>query len=419
MTNFDAIPRGPANLTNPLPIPSPAPDGKPGRSIDTGKGRIFPCDRCGADLVFSIGQQSLQCPYCGEIQRLEHHNNVPIVERDYLKMLANLQRQRESKSTDEESEQASTQHAVRCDSCGAEVVFQGTLTSSSCPYCACPLQRDKVHDSVSRIPVDGMLPFLIPPERAAENLRSWVKSLWWAPNEFLRQGANGKFNGVYLPFFTFDALAYAQYSGRRGDAYFVTIGEGNNRRTERRVKWSSAGGEFEQFFDDVLIISANVEHAELVRNLEPWPLESLISYTPEVLAGFFSRTYDIPLEDSFNYARQLIESALAEAARRRIGGDEQQVTSLQANYSRITYKHLLLPVWLLAYRYRNQTYQVMMNATTGAVSGQRPYSVVKIAFAMTLAVIAAIIFWGLFGSSDSVHFSPNELQFGPGIRFGR
>ncbi|WP_010584857.1 hypothetical protein [Schlesneria paludicola] len=402
----------------PLPPPSSAPDGKPGRSIDAGKGRIFPCDRCGADLVFSIGQQSLQCPYCGQIQRIEHQNRVPIVERDYLKMLAKLQRQRESKSL-EEDDQATTQHAVRCDSCGAEVVFQGTLTSSSCPYCACPLQRDKVHDSVSRIPVDGMLPFLVPAETAAENLRAWVKSLWWAPNEFLKQGASGKFNGVYLPFFTFDTLAYTTYTGRRGDAYFITVGEGNNRRTERRVNWSSAGGEFEQFFDDVLIIAANGQHADLVRSLEPWPLDSLISFTPEVLAGFFSRTYDIPLEDSFSYARQLIEAALAQSARQRIGGDEQQITSLNANYSRITYKHLLLPVWLLAYRYRNETYQVMINATTGVVSGQRPYSAVKIAFAITLAVIVALFFWGLSGSSDGIHFSANDLQFGQEIHFGR
>ena len=302
----------------PLQTSDSTPDEKPGRSIDDGKGRIFPCDRCGADLVFSIGQQSLQCPYCGEVQRLEHHNDIPIVERDYLKMLAQLQRQRDSSPS--EDDEPTTQHAVRCDSCGAEVVFQGNLTSSQCPYCACPLQRDKVHDSVSRIPVDGMLPFLIPAEQAAENLRAWVKSLWWAPNEFLKQGANGKFNGVYLPFFTFDALAYTQYAGRRGDAYFITVGEGNNRRTERRVNWTSAGGEFEQFFDDVLIIAAIEQRPDLVRSLEPWPLDSLIPFTPEVLAGFFSRTYDIALEDGFHHARQLIEQALAESARKRIGG---------------------------------------------------------------------------------------------------
>lgn len=378
-------------------------DVRPGRSIDAGKGRIFPCDRCGADLVFSIGQQSLQCPYCGDVKQIELPANVPIVERDYLKMLDRLQRLRESKAVEDET--AIAQHAIRCESCGAEVIFQGTLTSTHCPYCACPLQRDKIHDSVMRIPVDGMLPFAIPQEVAAQKLRAWVLSLWWAPNEFLKQGADGKFNGVYLPFFTYDAMTFTRYSGLRGDAYFVTVGEGNNRRTIRQVNWTTAGGEFQQFFDDVLVISAAGQHSELVHSLQPWPLDQLISFTPEVLAGFFSRTYDVPLEAGFREARGIIEGTLAMEVRQRIGGDEQNITSLNANYSAITYKHLLLPVWLLAYRYRNQTYQVMINATTGVVSGQRPYSAVKITFAVILASILAIVFWSLFGSSNGGHIS--------------
>ena len=368
---------------------------KPGEAIDSGKGRIFPCDRCGADLEFSIGQQSLQCPYCGALKQIEPPTDAPIVERDYIEMLDRLKRLREKQAQDDES--STLEHAIRCDSCGADVIFQGTLTSTHCPYCACPLQRDNIHDSVKRIPVDGVLPFLVPQTRAAENLRSWVKSLWWAPNEFLRQGANGKFNGVYLPFFTYDALTDTRYAGQRGDAYFVTVGEGNNRRTERRVRWTFADGDFQRFFDDVMIIAASKQQTDLVQGLEPWPLERMMSFTPEVLAGFFSRTYDVALEDGFRSARQRIESALAAEVRQRIGGDEQQVQSEKTNYSAITYKHVLLPVWLLAYRYHDKTYQVMINAATGGVSGQRPYSWVKITSAVMLAALTIFTIWAISG----------------------
>jgi DNA-directed RNA polymerase subunit RPC12/RpoP len=389
------------------PLPDPAtPAAKPGASIDSGKGRIFPCDRCGADLEFSIGQQSLQCPYCGSVKQIEIPADTPIVERDYLEMLDRLKRLREKQSQDDESSVA--QHAIRCDSCGADVIFQGTLTSTHCPYCACPLQRDNIHDSVKRIPVDGVLPFLVPQAHAAENLRSWVQSLWWAPNEFLRQGANGKFNGVYLPFFTYDALTYTRYDGQRGDAYFVTVGQGNNQRQERRVRWTYASGEFQRFFDDVLIIAASKQQLDLVVGLEPWPLERMMPFTPEVLAGFFSRTYDVELEDGFRGARQQVDAALAADIRQRIGGDEQQISSQQTNYSAITYKHVLLPVWLLAYRYRDQTYQVMVNAATGEVSGQRPYSWVKITFAVVLAAILGGTIWAFSHSSGGVQFSFQE-----------
>ena len=345
-------------------------------------------------LVFSIGQQSLQCPYCGFLKQIEPPSNAPVVEQDFQQMLERLRHLRESKSADDESE--TNQHAIHCDSCGAEVVFQGTLTSTHCPYCACPLQRDKIHDSVTRIPVDGMLPFLVPQTQAAENLRAWVKSLWWAPNEFLRQqGANGKFNGVYLPFFTYDAMTFTRYAGQRGDAYFVTVGEGKDQRQERRVRWSYTAGEFQRFFDDVLIIAASRQQIGLVNGLQPWPFQNMISYTPEVLAGFFSRTYDVALEDGFKEARSQIEAALATDVRQRIGGDEQQISSQKTNYSAITYKHLLLPVWLLAYRFHGKTYQVMINAATGRVSGQRPYSWVKITSAILFVAAVVGTIWAL------------------------
>ena len=376
---------------------------KPGESIDSGKGRVFPCDRCGADLVFSIGQQSLQCPYCSAIKQIAPPKDIPIVERDYLKALERLQRLREKNSDEEET--AHKQHAIRCRSCGADVIFQGTLTSSQCPYCASPLQRDNIHDSVSRLPVDGVLPFLIPQTTAAENLRTWVKSLWFAPNEFLKQGANGKFNGVYMPYFTYDALTLTRYAGQRGDVYFVTVGEGNNRRTVQQIRWSYRDGAFKRFFDDVMTIAASRQHIDLVEALEPWPLDRLMPFTPEVLAGFYSRTYDVELEDGFRSARQRMEAVLASEVRQRIGGDTQQIQSQQTNYSAVTYKHILLPVWLLAYRYRDKTYQVMMNAATGEVSGQRPYSWVKITFAMLLAAILFATFWGLSNHRSGLHFS--------------
>lgn len=382
--------------------PPRGPRRKPGESIDAGKGRVFPCDRCGADLVFSVGQQSLQCPYCAAIKQIEPPRDVPIVERDYLEMLERLKRIKEKEGAEAENE--NTQHAIRCSACGADVIFQGTLTSSQCPYCASPLQRDNIHDSVSRIPVDGVLPFLIPQATAAANLRAWVKSLWWAPNEFLRQGVTGKFNGVYMPFFTYDSMTYTRYAGQRGDIYLVTVGEGNNRRTEQRIRWTYRSGDFQRFFDDVPIIAVGQQHLDLVEALEPWPLDRMIPFTPEVLAGFYSRTYDVELDDGFQFARQRIESSLSMEVRQRIGGDTQQVHSQQTNYSAVTFKHILLPVWLLAYRYRGKTYQVMMNAATGEVSGHRPYSWVKIGFAVLFATILIFIFWAMSGNHGDVRF---------------
>ena len=215
-----------------------------------------------------------------------------------------------------------------------------------------------------------------------------------------------------MPYFTYDALTYTRYAGQRGDTYLVTVGEGNNRRTEQRVRWTYRDGAFQRFFDDVTIIAATKQHIDLVEALEPWPLERMLPFTPEVLAGFFSRTYDVDLEDGFRNARQRVESMLSIEVRQRIGGDVQQVHSQQTNYSDIKFKHILLPVWLLAYRYRDKTYQIMMNAATGEVSGHRPYSWVKISFAVILSAILIVTFWAVSSSQGGVRFvSDDEVQW--------
>ena len=115
-----------------------------------------------------------------------------------------------------------------------------------------------------------------------------------------------------------------------------------------------------------------------------------------------------------------MEAELSIEVRQRIGGDTQQVDSQQTSYSAVTYKHILLPVWLLAYRYRNRTYQVMMNAATGEVSGQRPYSLAKISMAVILAAILFVTLWSFsnrgglrlsFGDDDFENVSPRRVEW--------
>jgi hypothetical protein len=75
--------------------------------------------------------------------------------------------------------------------------------------------------------------------------------------------------------------------------------------------------------------------------------------------------------------------------RRDIGGDEQRVNSVDTKYSDETFKHILLPIWMAAYKYNNKTYRFVVNGQTGKVQGERPYSAWKIAFAVLLALLAA------------------------------
>ncbi|MBI1902408.1 MAG: hypothetical protein HYS13_15005 [Planctomycetia bacterium] len=353
----------------------------PGESVDAGKGRVFPCDGCGADLTFHIGVQMLKCPYCGHEKQIEIPEGATVVEQDFRAM---LQRMRELHDRGRQPEEGTSE--VRCEACGGTVVFTGPLTSSECPYCATPLQRDNVHTAANRVSVDGVLAFQVDADLARANLAAWVRSRWFAPNEFLKRGVEGKFSGNYLPYWTYDTMTANRYSGERGEHYYVTVGTGKNRRTVRHTRWYPASGAFQRFFDDVLVLASRGLNRKLALNLEPWPLGYCAPFNQQVLAGFFARTYEIDLEEGFLEAKERIDGAIVADVRSRIGGDEQRIHSIQTQYNGITFKHLLLPVWLLAYRYRDKIYQVMVNAATGEVQGERPYSWVKI----TLAIVGAI-----------------------------
>ena len=373
-----------------------------GQTFDSGEGRIFPCDGCGADLEFRIGDQVLACQFCGHVKQIELSDDAAVVEQDFHSMLERIRSWREQaaqkklESGDEEHAGVSTsRNELRCDSCGGNVEFVGTLTSTHCPYCGSPVQLENAHKcEENRIPVDGVLPFQIERQQAKTNLHEWVNSRWFAPNSFRKQGAEGKFNGVYLSYFTVDSMTFTAYSGQRGEHYWVTVGTGKNQRREMRTRWYPASGKFQRFFDDVVVLANTGLNRKFMLALEPWPLQKVVAFNQQMLAGHLARTYDIELDHCFEEAKSRIDDVIQSDVRQRIGGDTQQVHSVNSRYEAITYKHLLLPVWLLAYRYSDKTYQVFVNAATGEVQGERPYSVWKILF----AVIAGLAVTGVIAA---------------------
>lgn len=359
-----------------------APPGPPPPIPQGEGGRTFPCPSCGGDLVFAIGADHLTCPHCGVRQELALDPEARIAEQDLAGALARL---------------AAGHHEVLpngieldCRGCGATVAFTGALTATECAFCGTPLQREDVHRATERLAVDGVLPFRVDHQSAAVTLRKWVASRWFAPGEFKRRGVRGRFAGVFLPFWTFDSMTSTVWQGQRGDAYWVEVGSGKNRRRERRVSWTRVSGSFQCFFDDVVVGAASALPDQLMVALEPWPLAELRPFAESYLAGFQARTYDIALDAGFATGKLRMEAALRADVRRRIGGDEQRIDSMDVRFDALTYKHLLLPLWLMSYQFHDKTFQVAVNATTGELVGERPWSWVKIGLAV-LAVLLVVL----------------------------
>ncbi|MFC3242966.1 hypothetical protein ACFOJ6_12055 [Gordonia humi] len=280
------------------------------------------------------------------------------------------------------------EHEVVCQSCGGTTVFNGSLTATRCPYCATPIQRDDVQDSSARFPLDAIVPLHIGEAKARESIESWINSRWFAPREFKKYRTLGSFTSVYLSYYSYDADTTTSYHGQRGDTYTVTVGSGDNRHTETRIRWRPRSGVVRDRVRDLPEVANTGMDAKRIRDLEPWPIQAAVPYTPEFVAGHFSRTYDLDPQNVFtNAAQPRIDSQIESSIRRDIGGDHQRISSRSTAYDLLQFMYLLLPMWLLTVNYDGRPFQVMVNGLTGEVQGERPWSTVKIAAASILGLI--------------------------------
>lgn len=352
-------------------------------------GNFIKCKDCGANLKYLPGTPYLNCEYCGAKNEIETEA-TEIIENDFESFL-------NEKEHLEDKQEIVT---VKCTNCAASTTLQPNVTSSTCPYCDTPLVVTNASTS-SIIKPSYLLPFKVDRKEATQKFIGWAGSLWFAPTKlklYAQQSAE-KLNGLYMPYWTYDTNTVSDYTGMRGEYYYVsesyTDSEGNRQtRQVQRTRWWPASGTVENEFDDVLIVSSTSLPEGLANELEPWDLPELVAYSDKYLSGFITESYQVDLRTGFEKVKQRIQPTIRSTVERHIGGDVQQVTSIHSDYHDITFKHILLPVWLSSYKYKDKVYRFLINARTGEVQGERPYSAAKIALlVVSIIIVVVTIIW--------------------------
>ena len=284
-------------------------------------------------------------------------------------------------------------HQFVCTSCGART--ESNLTSLACSFCGAPMVADDAAGDL--IQPEAIVPFGIDTKAARTAFVGWVTSRWFAPTALKKVAATESMHGTYLPYWTFDAVTDSDYTGQRGEHYWetetytTTDSEGRSQTQTRQVmktRWYPAWGSVHVVFDDVLVAASRLLPLDVSRKLGPWQLGSAVPYQPDYLSGFQTVRYESDPDEGLAAAKQEMDSGIRDACRQDIGGDEQQVHSVDTTYAELMFKLVLLPVWLATYLHAGRTYQVQVNANTGAVIGERPYSKLKIASAVLAALTA-------------------------------
>jgi DNA-directed RNA polymerase subunit RPC12/RpoP len=403
-------------MNNPPPRPTPnAPpvEKPPALTKAPPAGRLFPCPNCGAKVEFDPRSRTLKCPYCGHSTTVPDADGGEVVEHDFEAYL----RKAETGGGTTVVPGRSTQ--VRCGGCGAMVLLEDKVVTEKCPYCGTHLEN-KPESAAAMIPPESLVPFALDLRAAREAFIKWLIGLWFAPTGLKKVAILGQLSGVYVPYWTYDAMTYTRYRGMRGEDYQVqetyteTDAQGNTvakTRTVTHTRWYNVSGEVQHFFDDVLVCGSKSVPPHLVQGLEPWKLGELEAFRAEFLSGFKTERYAVGLKDGFEEAKALMEPSIVHLIRQDIGGDHQRVEWKQTRYLGVTFKHLLLPVWVANYRYQERLFQILINGRTGRVSGERPWSWWKVVRLVLLilaivALIALLIAKAQGGSAKGPESSP-------------
>ncbi|WP_407492099.1 TFIIB-type zinc finger domain-containing protein [Pseudooceanicola sp. MF1-13] len=348
----------------------------------------FPCPNCGADYRFAPNEGKLICDHCGHSEALADPGPWAgaIQELDFRAAI-------EARLPEAEIEET---RVSQCPNCGAQVEFDGDQHAAECPFCATPVVTGT--GTHRHIKPKGVLPFGLTERDAQKAMADWLGRLWFAPNglqEYARKGR--KLDGIYVPYWTYDADTKSTYTGERGTIYYVTetvMRDGKPTQVQvQKIRWRPASGRVARFFDDVLVLASKSLPKKYTDALEPWDLSELKPYTPEFLAGFLAEGYQVELAEGYEEARAIMDRTIDRDVRFDIGGDRQRVHQINTQVSDVTFKHILLPVWMAAYKFRGKTYRFVVNGRTGRVQGERPWSVWKITF----AVLAGLIVAGVVG----------------------
>ncbi|WP_073356107.1 zinc ribbon domain-containing protein [Lampropedia hyalina] len=358
-----------------------------------------PCPECGGNLEWSAAKQALVCPYCGTIADWKPSDgaggmggDAAIIEHDLEQALRDPAVSRHWGGQRKE---------VKCQNCHAISVFVDGRVAQRCDFCGSPaiVAHEEMQDAITP---QSILPFNVSDGQVRDRIRQWYGSRWFAPNRLKTAALTDTIHGVYLPYWTFDAHAHAQWSADAGHYYYTTEtyrdsnGQTKSRQV-RHVRWTPASGSLSHFFDDTLVPGTKGVHPKLLRQVEPFPTQtSLKPYAPEYVRGWTVERYQVDLRRAAQLGQKQMSEQLHQMCAQQVPGDTHRNLQVDARYQGRTFKHVLVPVWLVHYTYGRTTYQIIANGYTGQLAGERPYSVVKIALAVLLGLVllALVLYYG-------------------------
>jgi DNA-directed RNA polymerase subunit RPC12/RpoP len=346
------------------------------------------CPQCGGTLDFNPETGELICTYCGATVDIIDDANKKAKELDF-----NTAENSASRDWGTET------RTVMCKNCGAETVYDAETVSGECPYCGSNQVMDAGGESV--MAPGGVCPFTVTQSAASEGFGKWLRGKLFCPGAAKKAAKAGKMSGIYLPYWTFDTDTHSSYTARYGKEH--TVRRGKETRVE--IRWYHTRGFYNRFINDELVAATGNHDKKMLEKIEPFDTENNLEYKPEYLAGFASERYTLGLNEGWDEAKRdiakTIEADICAKVRSEYHTSHVDSVRFSTDYRNVTYKYLLLPVWMSSFEYKGKTFRFMVNGRSGRVGGKYPISPLRVAIAVLLGLSAAALFAYIFMSGEA------------------
>ena len=293
----------------------------------------MPCPTCNSELSYSAEKQLINCRHCGYTQDYERANDQ--IKEQSLDSAAS-----QMKSYSPESIQ---KQVIECESCRAQLMIEQDAVAVRCNFCGSE-KVNKAAFTQNLIQPQGIVPFKIQKREAVDKFKKWIAEGWFRPNALKKLAELGDIQGIYLPFWTYDAETSTDWQGEAGFYYYVEVEKNGKTERERRTRWEWRSGSFDRNFDDVLILASKGKTREVVEGIYPYELKDSVNYNPTLMVGWQAEIYTVDVKEGYELAEKKMYDELKAQAEKRLGGDTQRSLRVNADFYDQSFKHLILPV---------------------------------------------------------------------------
>lgn len=343
---------------------------------------IHKCPSCGAFMVFSPKHKKLHCDYCHSTIEIVADKSREIVYKDTV-----FTDFKENVWNDEVV-------SYRCNSCGAVCVMDKYVVADKCPFCS--VTNIAQIDNLPTIKPNAVIPFNITEECAKNYFLKWLKGKLFAPNRLKKTLKVDRLKGLYIPCWTYDLITNASYSGVLYKRVVKRVGSGKNARTVVKTINIPVSGKLSKNYDDIIIEASHQLTPKDIKKIGGYRTNDSREYKNQYLAGFSAERNDISVVDGLGEAKKIVYKDYEKSIISRHGADGIRTLNINIDYKHITYKYVMLPLWMSSYKYNEKQYRYIVNGESGKVYGNIPISPIKATFAALLGIGALILIYFIY-----------------------